>query len=719
MFKAFGNLLHRTPWWGLVVFGLTVLAALTLFATPLHVLRLSDSGKNPEEQRAIKREIQIAFGDSALNMAEEVVAAMKARSNDRDRTGEFDKALAEISRAREELSRAQSEAGEWARESMLEARQNALESAQSAAESALDRAVEARESLEESRNETMEKLRDKGVDTSAAARSFEEMISAAQVNERTAREALEAINRLMQDAHQPLPPTRPAVPALPGKPGVPGVPGVPGIPGVPGVPGKSGKPAQPATAATPATPAVPAIPAIPASTASAAPANAGASVGGIQIQLDDDQVRVRLPAEFRGDIRKKVASDVWRIGVGSVLILTFIPIFAVLLIAKYFIGRSRRALAFAEEKEKQAAVSDVSRQITEARLQALQAQVEPHFLYNTLANVQALTEVDPPAANQMVGHLIQYLRSALPKMRDSTSTVGQELELVRAYLNILKMRMGTRLEFSVEAPDDMLKTPFPPMMLPSLVENAIKHGLEPVREGGRIDVKVSRVIAAPGDQICIEVSDTGRGLTDVPTQSGGGVGLSNLRERLAAIYGGRASFAIESNTPSGVVATIRVPMETPTSSGQATAQPTGSAVITPAELPATPWTRVRSATSRTHSVWTRVISGLFLTMLGVLVGLLVVALLSLYTGWLPVQVGDLQLDGIEGMALGSIGLLIAFGAATLAAGVVVAVIYGLGFLFAGLLVFIPAMILISIVPPLLPFALIGLALYWFWWRKKD
>jgi hypothetical protein len=408
---------------------------------------------------------------------------------------------------------------------------------------------------------------------------------------------------------------------------------------------------------------------------------------------------------------------VWRIGVGSVLILTFIPIFAILLIAKYFIGRSRRALAFAEEKEKQAAVSDVSRQITEARLQTLQAQVEPHFLYNTLANVQALTEVDPPAANQMVGHLIQYLRSALPKMRDSTSTVGQELELVRAYLNILKMRMGERLEFAIEAPDDMLALPFPPMMLPSLVENAVKHGLEPVRTGGRIDVHVKRKATALGEVICIEVRDTGRGLSDAPIQSGGGVGLSNLRERLAAIYGGRANFAIESNTPTGVVSRICVPVELATPAGSASmASPTPSYAPRPVAVPS-PWNRVLSATSKTHSVWARIISGIFLALLGVLVGLLVLSLLGLYTGWLPVQVGDLQIDGLEGMALGSIGLLIAFGAATLAIGIVVAVIYGLGFLFAGLLVFIPAMILISIFPVLLPFILIWLVIYWIWRRK--
>src|SRR6185369_17090856 len=155
-----------------------------------------------------------------------------------------------------------------------------------------------------------------------------------------------------------------------------------------------------------------------------------------------------------------------RIGVGSAMVLAFIPIFIMLLIAKYFIGRSRRATAFAEQKKQEAEVSNVNRQITEARLQALQAQVEPHFLYNTLANVQALTEVDPAQANQMTGHLIQYLRSSLPKMRENTSTVGQEIELVRAYLNILKMRMGERLAFDIDCPTDLNGISFPPMMLP-------------------------------------------------------------------------------------------------------------------------------------------------------------------------------------------------------------------------------------------------------------
>ena len=423
-----------------------------------------------------------------------------------------------------------------------------------------------------------------------------------------------------------------------------------------------------------------------------------------------------LAPEFRDDIRAKVAGDVWRIGVGSALILTFIPLFIMLIIAKVYIGRSRRALAFADQKNQEAEISNVNRQVTEARLQALQAQVEPHFLYNTLANVQALTEVDPPAANQMVGHLIQYLRASLPKMRETSSTVGQEIELVRAYLNILKMRMGTRLDFGIDVPDDLLAAPFPPMMLPSLVENAIKHGLEPQRDGGRIDVVVARMFTADGERIRLQVKDTGKGLTDAPTQAGGGVGLTNLRERLVGLYGDKARFTLESNDPKGVVATIELPA---TLAAQQAASPLASmraAVV--AEPPRTGWRRAWGAATKTHSLWTRILSTIFVSLIALLAVLLVVGLIALYTGWLPVHLGPSRLGGLEGMALGSVGLLIGFGVAALAAAIIVAVLYGLGFLFAGLLVFIPLVILISLVPALAPFAVVGFFIYWFWWRKR-
>ena len=123
------------------------------------------------------------------------------------------------------------------------------------------------------------------------------------------------------------------------------------------------------------------------------------------------------------------------------------------------------------------------------------------------------------------------------------------------------MRMGDRLTFDIDCPADLASISFPPMMLPSLVENAIKHGLEPQREGGRIDVVVSRLFTATGDRICVAVKDTGRGLTDAPVQAGGGVGLTNIRERLIAIYGEHGKLTLESNEPKGVIASIEVPLE--------------------------------------------------------------------------------------------------------------------------------------------------------------
>lgn len=738
MFKALGNLIHKTPWWGLVLFGIGILAALVLFATPIQVLRLSDSGNTPEEQRAIKREIRLAFGDNALTLAENIVRRLMERANDADRRRELERAIEEIARAREDLARSQDDLREGSREVIRQARETALEAAASAAESAAEAALDAREALEESRDQAMARLRDTGVDVTATRKSFDDLIRVARDNERAAREALVAIRAIRPTDAPELPvPGSAALPALPGKPASPGVPGVPGAAGTPALPPL---PPLPAVAPVPAVPSASAHAAsaagvrirIDGPTQAASAATGSASRSAFAIQLPPVVPLAPLPPEFRGDIRAKVAGDVWRIGVGSILILSFIPLFVMLLVAKYLIGRSRRAMAFAQEKEHQAQASDLSRQITEARLQALQAQVEPHFLYNTLANVQALTEVDPAGANQMVGHLIQYLRAALPKMRESTSTVGQELELVRAYLNILKMRMGARLEFGITVADELLTRSFPPMMLPTLVENAVKHGLEPLREGGRIDLLVSRVGRSDGERIRVVVRDTGRGLSDEPMQSGSGVGLANLRERLKAIYAGRGQFTLDANLPRGVVASIEVPIEQPKRMADASAHGTGAMAATMAyssglePMPAEPagpapsgWRRVRGLTSRAHGVWASLVSRIFLGLVLVLGFVFVAALIGLYAGWLPVLVGDLQLDGIEGMALGSVGLLVAFAACIFAIGVVVAVLYGLGFLFAFLLLFIPAVILIGLFPAMAPFILIGLGVYWFWTRKRN
>ena len=202
------------------------------------------------------------------------------------------------------------------------------------------------------------------------------------------------------------------------------------------------------------------------------------------------------------------------------------------------------------EAERQAA----SRQALEAELKLLQAQVEPHFLYNTLANVQFLVESDPPAANRMLEHLIQYLHAAIPQVRQNSATLGQELKLIEAYLNILRMRMGKRLAFSIDCPSELSTAPCPPMMLLSLVENAIKHGIEPQAEGGTIEISVTH----QENKLRIVVADDGRGLTNNLSD---GVGLYNLRERLLVLYGNRASFSLAQRWPKGVEASIVIPYD--------------------------------------------------------------------------------------------------------------------------------------------------------------
>jgi hypothetical protein len=408
----------------------------------------------------------------------------------------------------------------------------------------------------------------------------------------------------------------------------------------------------------------------------------------------------------------------WRAAVGSALILAFIPLFVMLLIAKFFIDRSHRALAFARRKGEEAQVSDMRRQMTEARLQALQAQVEPHFLYNTLANVQALTEVDPPTANRLVGHLIEYLRAALPKMRESSSTVGQEVERVRAYLNILKIRMGERLNFDIHVDDDLLALPFPPMMLPSLVENAIKHGLEPQRDGGRIDVLATRALRDGEERLVLQVKDTGAGLSQRPTDSGGGLGLSNLRERLLALYAGHGHFSLEANEPQGAVATLDIPLDWRTGAAGGTAAHDATKQAAAADAAQKGWRRVWGVTRKTHGLWATLVARTFMVLMSLLVVAFFVGLVALLAGWLPVQINDFQLSGVEGMAVGSIGLLIAFGALALIIAIMVVIMYGMGFLIASLLLFVPAVVLIGLFPVYSPFILIGLLVYWLWWKRR-
>jgi sensor histidine kinase YesM len=230
-----------------------------------------------------------------------------------------------------------------------------------------------------------------------------------------------------------------------------------------------------------------------------------------------------------------------------------------LLITLLFFVKFREARATAALHRAEAERNLLAKQAVEAELKLMQAQVEPHFLFNTLASVQYLTETDPPQANALLGHLIAYLRAALPQFRAQSSTLGREFELAKAYLAILQMRMGPRFDFSVALPPDLASHAFPPNMLISLVENAIKHGVEPSVDGGTIAIDARR----EGDRMVLTVTDSGRGLaaSAAADTAGDGVGLSNVRERLAALFGPRARFAIEEVQPRGTRAIIAIPYE--------------------------------------------------------------------------------------------------------------------------------------------------------------
>jgi signal transduction histidine kinase len=214
---------------------------------------------------------------------------------------------------------------------------------------------------------------------------------------------------------------------------------------------------------------------------------------------------------------------------------------------------TRRVSEKRRQEKLHAAQSESEKERTVARLNLLHAQVEPHFLYNTLASAQYLTRTDPAQADQMLGHLIHYLRHSLPTTDDALSTLGEELERTRAYLEIMKLRMGPRLSLQIDVPDALRPVPLPPMMLQTLVENAIKHGLEPKPGGGTV-----WILARPdGDVVTITIADDGRGFSDA--SGGTGIGLKNVRERLRLIYGSAASLSVVGNAPEGVASTITVP----------------------------------------------------------------------------------------------------------------------------------------------------------------
>ena len=211
----------------------------------------------------------------------------------------------------------------------------------------------------------------------------------------------------------------------------------------------------------------------------------------------------------------------------------------------------------------------LKRQVVEARMAAMQAQVEPHFLFNTLASIDHLIETDPPRASQMQKNLIALLRASMPTMREANAQgmrdLGREIAVIRPYLEILKVRMEERLQTVVDVPEGLLSADFPSMMIQSLVENAIKHGLEPKPEGGQLSVRAE----VQHGKLAVTVADTGVGFGKAAT-AGTGVGLNNIRERLQLLYGNKATMTVAENTPSGTVVTVTVPYLAQTREGEKT-----------------------------------------------------------------------------------------------------------------------------------------------------
>ena len=295
------------------------------------------------------------------------------------------------------------------------------------------------------------------------------------------------------------------------------------------------------------------------SSAPAAPGSPDEEAG----QGISQDIRREVIGPLAEDIRREVIDAIGEMGdrehVVHVRLGNYLPQLAFLFImlsAAIKIGYAGRVKAEAKAAEAQevAEAESLKRQVTEARMAAMQAQVEPHFLFNTLASIDHLIEVDPPRASRMQKNLIALLRASMPAMREKATNLGRELEVVRPYLEILKVRMENRLQAQVTVPEGLSSADFPPMMLQSLVENAIKHGLEPKTEGGSLTVSAEVIHG----KLAMTVADTGVGFARAAT-AGTGTGLNNIRERLKLIYGNAAELRIAENSPAGTRVTIVVP----------------------------------------------------------------------------------------------------------------------------------------------------------------
>ncbi len=246
------------------------------------------------------------------------------------------------------------------------------------------------------------------------------------------------------------------------------------------------------------------------------------------------------------DVSRMLGSPSW------MLVVTVNAMIISLIIGVIYFWREKTLVAdmrIAAERERHA---QAERAATLANLRALQAQIEPHFLFNTLANVVGLIHPHPDTAKLMLERFIAYLRASLAASRETATTLGAEFELMRNFLGILEIRMGERLRVDTELPAALADFPVPPMLLQPLVENAIKHGLEPAVEGGRVSLAAHPLDGA----VEIVIADTGIGFSGATSN---GIGLKNVRERIEKIFDGRGSLRIEENSPRGTRVVISLP----------------------------------------------------------------------------------------------------------------------------------------------------------------
>lgn len=218
----------------------------------------------------------------------------------------------------------------------------------------------------------------------------------------------------------------------------------------------------------------------------------------------------------------------------------------------------RHQLQEAELREAKARtrIAEQEGELARTELTILKAQIEPHFLWNTLAHVQHLTKRSPAEAEAMIGHLIRFLRTSIPNSRSNRTTLGEEIASANAYLELMKMRMGSRLSVAIEVDPRVDGLAFPSMLIQTLVENAVKHGVEPKVGNATIAVTASAV-----EGVCVvRVTDDGVGLMSSPASAGTGMGLRNVRDRLRMIYGSKAHLSIISRPSGGLTAEITIPL---------------------------------------------------------------------------------------------------------------------------------------------------------------